>query len=114
MLLFCLNAIAISADQERIKADKQAYLETGGTEKEWKKYKPQVTVSYQVKTNSNNYLSFIIVGTRSFENFQSATYYYNLDLKTRSIYHFERSSWYAICSHCQQSYKKTDQRDEER
>lgn len=72
----------ISESKKELKADKQAYLDTGGTEKEWKKYKPQVTVSYQVKTNSNNYLSFIIVGTRSFENFQSTTYYYNLDLKT--------------------------------
>ena len=68
---------------------KKAFMETGGTEEEWAMHNLAVNVSYEVKSQSDQYLSFMIEGS---ENWTSSSYekkYYNLDLLTENFVSLE-------------------------
>ena len=68
---------------------KKSFMETGGTEEEWALHNLAVFVSYEVKSQSERFLSFMIEGS---ENWTSASYekkYYNLDLLTESFVSLE-------------------------
>ena len=38
-----------------------AFLETGGTEEEWAEHNIKITVGYEIKQQSDEYLSFIVL-----------------------------------------------------
>ncbi len=61
---------------------KKAFLETGGTEKQFneKNFKPQV--NYELKYSDDNILSFVLHCPEPWNNTSSVDYYYNIDLKT--------------------------------
>lgn len=59
-----------------------AFLETGGTPEEWAEHNIQIVVSYEIKQQNSDYLSFIIRGTENWANAYNETTYYNLDLRT--------------------------------
>lgn len=59
-----------------------AFLETGGTQQEWAEHKIQISVGYEIKQQSSEYLSFVVRGTESWTTAYSESEYYNLDLKT--------------------------------
>lgn len=70
---------------ERAKEYKQAFLDTGGTEAEWAEHKIEIKVWYEVKAQSDEYLSFVVMGTESWTSAYSQEKYYNIDLKSEKL-----------------------------
>lgn len=66
---------------ERVEEYRQAFLETGGTEEEFAEKNIEIKVSYQIKSESENVLSFLVQGTESWVAAYAMNEYYNLDLK---------------------------------
>lgn len=67
--------------KQRMYEYKQAFLETGGTEKEWNERNIIIKVWYEVKSQTDQYLSLMITGTESWASAYSETKYYNFDKK---------------------------------
>jgi len=61
---------------------REIFLETGGTEEEWKDHDITITVDYEIKNESSDYLSFVIYGYESWLSSEAAVYYYNLNVNT--------------------------------
>ena len=59
-----------------------AFLDTGGTPDEWAEHNIKITVGYEIRQQSNDYLSFVVRGTENWTNAYSESKYYNLDLNT--------------------------------
>lgn len=59
-----------------------AFLETGGTLDEWAEHNIKITVGYDIRQQSNDYLSFVVRGTENWTNAYRESKYYNLDLNT--------------------------------
>lgn len=66
--------------KKRAREYKEAFLETGGTEEEWKEHDIQIKVWYEIKSQSKQYLSFVVQGTENWTSAYAETKYYNLDL----------------------------------
>lgn len=64
---------------KRAEEYKQAFLETGGTEKEWEEHDIAIKVWYEVKANTDHYLSIAVIGTDNWSSAYSQARYYNLD-----------------------------------
>lgn len=64
---------------------KEAFLATGGTEEEWAAHNIRIQVGYEVKYQSDRYLSVAILGTESWTSAYSETRYYNFDLTTGKL-----------------------------
>ncbi len=75
------------ADAAVLRAEeyRNAFLETGGTPEEWEEHNIKITVGYEIKQQSNNYLSFAVRGTENWTNAHNELKYYNLDLNTGKI-----------------------------
>lgn len=67
--------------KQRMYEYKQAFLETGGTEKEWNERSIIIKVWYEVKSQTDQYLSLMVTGTESWASAYSETKYYNFDKK---------------------------------
>ncbi len=67
--------------KQRMYEYKQAFLETGGTEKEWNERSIIIKVWYEVKSQTDQYLSLMITGAESWASAYSETKYYNFDKK---------------------------------
>ena len=61
---------------------RKAFLDTGGTEEEWKAHKIQINVGYEIKSQTDQYLSFIVRGTENWSTAYSESRYYNIDVNT--------------------------------
>ena len=61
---------------------RKAFLDTGGTEEEWKAHNIQIQVGYEIKSQTDQYLSFIVRGTESWTTAYSEARYYNIDVNT--------------------------------
>ncbi len=61
---------------------RQAFLDTGGTKEEWAEHEVTVKVWYEVKAQTDRYLSLIVKGTESWVSAYSEERYYNLDMET--------------------------------
>jgi len=72
------------ADDALLRAEeyRNAFLETGGTSEEWAEHHIKITVGYEIKQQSNDYLSFVVRGTENWTNAYSESKYYNLNLNT--------------------------------
>lgn len=68
--------------KERALEYREIFLETGGTEEEWKEHDITITVDYEIKNESSEYLSFVIYGYESWLSSEAAAYYYNLNVNT--------------------------------
>ena len=68
--------------QQRLDDYKQAFLATGGTEAQWAEHHLQVQIDYQILSQSQQTLSFVVTSTEDWSNAYTETYYYNLDLQT--------------------------------
>ncbi len=64
---------------------KEAFLATGGTEEEWIEHDIRVRVWYEIKSQTEEILSFAVKGTESWTSAYAQTRYYNLDLKTNTF-----------------------------
>ncbi len=71
------------ADEAIIRAEeyRQAFLDTGGTEEEWAAHNIEIKVWYEVKSQTEDYLSLAVMGTENWTTAYSETRYYNFDLK---------------------------------
>lgn len=67
--------------EERAEEYKQAFLETGGTKEEWIEHHITIKVWYEIKAQTDQYLSLAVIGTENWSNAYSQTKYYNFDLK---------------------------------
>lgn len=63
----------------------QHFLETGGTLEEWAAHNIKIIVDYEIKQQSNDYLSFVVRGSENWTNAYGESQYYNLDLNTGKI-----------------------------
>ena len=72
------------ADDALLRAEeyRTAFLETGGTPEEWAEHNIKITVDYEIRQQSDDYLSFAVRGTENWTNAYSESRYYNLDLNT--------------------------------
>lgn len=75
------------ADEAVMRAEeyRAAFLETGGTPEEWAEHDIRISVSYEIKQQNNQYLSFIVRGTENWTTAYSESRYYNLDLRTGEL-----------------------------
>ncbi len=75
------------ADEAILRAEeyRTAFLETGGTLEEWAEHHIQIIVGYEIKQQSDRYLSFVVRGTENWTNAYSESKYYNLDLNTGKV-----------------------------
>lgn len=75
------------ADEARDRAleYRKAFLDTGGTEEEWKEHNIQIEVGYTIKNQSNEYLSFIVYGTENWTSAYAQNKYYNIDIKNKKF-----------------------------
>jgi hypothetical protein len=71
------------ADQavKRAEEYRKAFLDTGGTQEEWEAHNLEVKVWYEVKTQTEDYLSLEIMGAENWNSAGFASRYYNFDLK---------------------------------
>lgn len=70
---------------ERAEEYKKAFMDTGGTEAEWAEHKIEIKVWYEIKAQSDDYLSFAVKGTESWTSAYSQERYYNIDLKSEKL-----------------------------
>lgn len=70
---------------QRAEEYKKAFMETGGTEEEWKAHNIEIRVWYEINSQSEHYLSFVIMGTESWNSAGHERKYYNIDLSTQKI-----------------------------
>lgn len=60
---------------------RQAFLETGGTKEEWAEHDVQIKVWYEVKSQTDQYLSLVVMGNNNWNHAGYASRYYNFDRK---------------------------------
>lgn len=70
---------------ERAREYKKAFMETGGTEEEWEAHDINIHVGYEIKAQTEAYLSFAVQGTENWSPAYSETKYYNIDLKDNKM-----------------------------
>jgi hypothetical protein len=59
---------------------KKAFLDTGGSQKEWEEKKIKVNVDYKVEYQKGTTLSLVLIANENWCNAYNVKYYYNLDL----------------------------------
>lgn len=67
--------------KERALDYRKAFLDTGGTEEEWKEHNIQITVGYEILSQGHEYLSFLVYGQENWNSAGAESKYYNLDIK---------------------------------
>ena len=77
---FC-EAYAAEA-QQRAEEYKEAFLANGGTQEEWAAHDIRIQVSYDILTQTEDYLSLVVSGTESWTSAYSELRYYTLDMHT--------------------------------
>ena len=77
---FC-EAYAAEA-QQRAEEYREAFLATGGTQEEWAAHDIRIQVSYDILTQTEDYLSLVVSGTESWTSAYSELRYYTLDMHT--------------------------------
>lgn len=65
---------------ERAREYRQAFLDTGGTEEEWETHQIRIQVWYEIKSQTEEYLSLAVLGSESWSSAYSETKYYNISL----------------------------------
>lgn len=64
---------------------KEAFLATGGTEEEWEKHNIGIDVWYEVKSQTPEYLSFVVMGNENWSSSYDVSKYYTIDLKSEKL-----------------------------
>lgn len=67
--------------QARAEEYRQAFLDTGGTQEEWEAHQIEIKVWYEVKSQTEDYLSLAVMGSENSTSAYNETRYYNFDLK---------------------------------
>lgn len=66
----------------RVDDYKKSFLETGGTEEEFKEKNIEIKVNYDVKYQDDNMVSFVLYGAESWVSAYDFNTFYNINLKT--------------------------------
>ena len=66
--------------QQMVQEYKDAFFATGGTKEEWEQHDNQVVVTYEVKSQTDTTVSFVVQSAVSIANAWQEDYYYNLDI----------------------------------
>lgn len=67
--------------EKRVEEYRTAFLDTGGTVEEWEAHNIEIKVWYEVKTQTDKYLSLVINGAENWNNAGGKSRYYNFDLE---------------------------------
>ena len=67
---------------QRAEEYKEAFMATGGTEEEWAAHNIEIKVWYEIKSQTEQYLSFAVMGAENWVSAYNETRYYNLELST--------------------------------
>lgn len=67
---------------QRAEEYKKAFLETGGTQEEWEEHNIEIRVGYELKSQTQEYISFLVFGYENWSNAYNAKKYYTLNLQT--------------------------------
>jgi len=70
---------------ERAHAYKDAFIATGGTEEEWAAHNLTCEVGYEIKSQTDRYLSFTIWGNENWSSANDTVSYYTMDLASQSL-----------------------------
>ena len=70
---------------KRAEEYKKAFMETGGTQEEWEAHNIEIRVFYEIKSQTEDFLSFAVSGTENWTSAYSETRYYNIDLKSEKL-----------------------------
>ncbi|MGN1180288.1 MAG: DUF3298 domain-containing protein [Suilimivivens sp.] len=70
---------------QRVEEYKKAFLETGGTQEEWEAHNIEIKVFYEIKSQTERYLSFTVTGTENWTSAYKETRYYNMDLQSEKL-----------------------------
>lgn len=71
-----------NTQKQNIAEYKEAFLATGGTEEEWEQRPIEVSVSYNIKCQNDDYLSLELLAETFYVHANQERYFYNLDLNT--------------------------------
>lgn len=80
---------------------KEAFFATGGTEDEWAGREMDVSIDYEIKSQTENQVSFIVSFSEGWVSSYEERYYYNLDFtKNRelTLRDLLGEDWIAICN----------------
>lgn len=66
--------------KKRMQADKEAFLETGGTQEEWEKRDLTINVDYKIQYQQGNLLSLMLTADESWYGAYDLAYFFNIDL----------------------------------
>ena len=90
------------AEGEKIIADyKEAFLATGGTEEEWAEKDNTVSVTYDIKSQTDTTVSFVVDSYVSIASAYQEQVYYNLDLAANreiTLADLLGENWVEICN----------------
>ena len=101
------DAIQEKVDQHLAKAQKdwdeyrEAFFATGGTEAEWGGREMNVIIDYEVKSQTEDRVSFVVSFAEGWVSSYEERYYYNLDLaqnRELTLRDFLGEDWIAVCN----------------
>ena len=87
--------------EQLVQEYKEAFLATGGTQEEWEAHNISVSVTYDVKSQRENEVSFLVESNVSFSNAYWERTYYNLDLtaeKELTLADLLGEDWVNVCN----------------
>ena len=90
------------AEGEQVIAEyKDAFFATGGTQEDWEQHDNKVSVTYEIKSQTDTTVSFVVDSTVSIANAYQERTYYNLDLaenKELTLEDVLGADWVNICN----------------
>ncbi|MBU9739245.1 DUF3298 and DUF4163 domain-containing protein [Diplocloster agilis] len=72
----------VEESKQRVQEYKEAFIATGGTEEEFKEHDIKSSVTYDVKLQQDNILSFVIMTSENWVSAYNQNFYFNMDLNT--------------------------------
>lgn len=87
--------------QQMVQEYKDAFFTTGGTREEWEQHDNQVVVTYEVKSQTDTTVSFVVQSAVSIANAWQEDYYYNLDIasgRELTLKDLLGEDWAAVCN----------------
>lgn len=87
--------------EQLVQEYKEAFLSTGGTQEEWEAHGIGVSVTYEIKSQRENVVSFLVESDVSFTNAYWERTYYNLDLaaeKELTLADVLGEDWVTVCN----------------
>ena len=91
----------IAEDNQMVQDYKDAFFATGGTQEEWDQHENTVSVTYEIKSQTEKTLSFVLDSSVTTTSAMEEQVYYNLDLEKERELTLEDllgEDWVSICN----------------